>query len=602
MCAIFGILGDYDEAIAKSALSKLSHRGPDYCGIIQTKNLFFAHQRLSILDVNERSHQPMQHEKILLSFNGEIYNFKELKNELACGFEFKTQSDGEVIIAAYLKWGVHFVNHLRGMFAIALLDNQTLYLFRDRLGKKPLFYMQQNNTFLFSSEIKGLTPFLKKHELNDDALMSYLSFLAPTPPHTFFKGIHKLAAGEYLVYESRHVQIRRYFDLLDTKPNIITDRDEALSLLEGLLEESINIRLDADVPMASLLSGGIDSATLNYYATQKGVNLHTYTLGYKEFAKYDERENARQSAEFLGVQNTQVEINQDDFMSACGNVLDTLDEPLNDPAAVPLYLLFERIKKDGYKVVFSGEGSDELFLGYRQYFEYLDIEKASSLAHKNWLKKYFRANFSMNREWEWYKRIFDDTLLFRTSGDKFTDLQKNRLMRRNVKDNESLQYLKPYRDIYEASAHKDESIWYSYIDLNLFQAEHFLTKLDRVSMAHSIESRTPFLDHKLACTIFSIAPKLRYEEGVTKSLLKEIMKDKLDEKILKRKKKGFSNPYMEYLINSKQIELIKEVNKQTGMFKEKELQEYIATASRGSFKQHVWGLYVLSVWLKKWML
>lgn len=602
MCGIFGIIGDYDETKAKSALSKLSHRGPDYCGVVQTENLFFAHQRLSILDMNERSHQPMQHEKILLSFNGEIYNFKELKCELACGFEFKTQSDGEVIIAAYLKWGVHFVQHLRGMFAIALLDNQTLYLFRDRLGKKPLFYMQQNNTFIFSSEIKGLTPFLKKHELNDDALMSYLSFLAPTPPHTFFKGINKLACGNYLKFENSHVEIVQYFDLLQTKPNIITNRDEAVSMLEGLLEESINIRLDADVPMASLLSGGIDSATLNYYATQKGVNLHTYTLGYKEFAKYDERENARQTAEFLGLQNTQVEINQNDFMSACGNVLDTLDEPLNDPAAVPLYLLFERIKKDGYKVVFSGEGSDELFLGYRQYFEYLDIEKASTLAHKNWLKKYFRANFSMNREWEWYKRIFDETLLFRTSGDKFTDLQKNKLMRRNVKDNESLKYLKPYRDAFEASAHSDESMWYSYIDLNLFQAEHFLTKLDRVSMAHGVESRTPFLDHNLACGIFSIAPKLRYEEGVTKSLLKEIMKNKLDEKILKRKKKGFSNPYMEYLINSKQIELIKEVNEQTGMFKRTELDEYITTASKGSFKQHVWGLYVLSVWLKKWML
>lgn len=600
MCAIFGIIGEYDQKKAKHALSLLTHRGPDYCGISQNQNLFFAHQRLSIIDVNNRSHQPLKHEKLLLSFNGEIYNFKELKKELA--FDFKTQSDGEVIIAAYLKWGVDFVNHLRGMFAIALLDNDTLYLFRDRLGKKPLFYMQQEDTFYFASEIKGLTPFLKKHELNDDALMSYLSFLAPTPPHTFFKGIKKLACGEYLTLKNGLVKINTYFDLIDTKPNIITNRDEAVHMLENLLEESINIRLDADVPMASLLSGGIDSATLNYYAKKRGVDLHTYTLGYKDFAKYDERKNAKNSADFLGVQNTQVEITQDDFLLACDNVFNALDEPLNDPAAVPLYLLFEQIKKDGYKVIMSGEGSDELFLGYRQYFEYLDIQKAANLTHKNWLKKYFRANFSMNREWEWYKRIFDDTLLFRTSGDKFTDLQKNNLMRRNVKDNESLKYLKQYRDRFEASLHSDESMWYSYIDLNLFQAEHFLTKLDRVSMAHSIESRTPFLDHNLASGIFSIAPNLRYEDGVTKSLLKEIMKDKLDSKILSRKKKGFSNPYMEYLINSKKIELIKEVNEQTGMFKPKELDEYIATASRGSFKQHVWGLYVLSVWIKKWML
>ena len=205
----------------------------------------------------------------------------------------------------------------------------------------------------------------------------------------------------------------------------------------------------------------------------------------------------------------------------------------------------------------------------------------------------------MNREWEWYKRIFDETLLFRTSGEKFTDLQKNKLMRKNVKDNASLQYLAPLRECFEASKHSDESIWYSYIDLNLFQAEHFLAKLDRVSMAHSIESRTPFLDHKLVDTIFSITPELRYKEGVTKSLLKKIMQPYLHKDILTRKKKGFANPYMEYLIHSEKINLIHEVNEQTGIFKRETLQEYIQTASKGSFKQHIWGLYVLSYWIKK---
>lgn len=596
MCAIFGIIGQYNETQAKYALSLLSHRGPDYCGIIQKQNLFFAHQRLSIQDTHDRSHQPLKHKNILLSFNGEIYNFKELKQEL--NFDFKTQTDSEVIIAAYLKWGVDFVQHLRGMFAIALMDEDTLYLFRDRLGKKPLFYME-GSSFVFASELKAVKPFLSTCKLNNDALISYLSFLAPTPPHTFYQGIKKLAAGEYLTYKNNQVTCKRYFDLLDNKPNIITNKDEAVSLLEQELQNSIAMRLNADVPMASLLSGGIDSATINYYAKEQRVQLPTYTLGYKEFAKYDERENAKLTADFLGLSNTQVQIDQNDFIEASDKVLDMLDEPLNDPAAVPLYLLFKQIKKDGYKVVMSGEGADELFLGYRQYFEYLDIQSAASLAHKNWLKKYFRANFSMNREWEWYKRIFDDTLLFRSSGEKFTDLQKNQLLKRNVRDNESLQYIKNYRDRFEASAHSDESVWYSYIDLNLFQAEHFLMKLDRVSMAHSIESRTPFLDHKLASLVFRIDPKLRYEEGVTKSLLKRIMTNKLPNEVLTRKKKGFANPYMEYLIHSKKINLIQEVNTQTGMFVKKKLDEYLSTAARGSFKQHVWGLYVLSYWIKK---
>lgn len=599
MCAIFGIIGPYDAAKARFALSRLAHRGPDHCGIVEHENLFFAHQRLTILDDHKRSHQPLRHKNILLSFNGEIYNFQELKREL--DFAFETESDSEVIIAAYLRWGVDFVSHLRGMFAIALLDGERLYLFRDRLGKKPLFYLHER-FFAFASEIKGLTPFLQKKVMNEDALLSYLSFLAPTPPHTFYKGIQKLAAGEYLTFEDGHVTLKRYYDILDHSANIITHKNVALAEIENVLAKSMELRLDAGVPTAALLSGGIDSATISYYAQTMNLRLPTYTLGYKEFAKYDERENARESAAFLGVENRSIEIDEEQFLQASEHVLHTLDEPLNDPAAIPLFLLFEQIKKDGYRVVISGEGSDEIFLGYRQYFEYLDIEQASSLAHKNWLKRYFHANFSMNREWEWYKRIFDETLLFRSSGEKFTDLQKNRLLKRNVRDNESLKYIQDYHERFLASKHTDPSLWYSYIDLNLFQAEHFLAKLDRVSMAHSIESRTPFLDHKLVETLFSIAPHLRYESGKTKSLLKEIMQSKLSPTTLSRKKKGFANPYMEYLISSKKIDLIKNVNKQTGIFKESALDEYLSLGAKGSFKQHTWGLYVLSHWIQRELL
>ena len=602
MCGIFGIIGEYDERKAKSALAKLSHRGPDSCSIVQKQNLFFAHQRLSILDINERANQPLHVENILVSFNGEIYNFKELKKELSDSYIFKTQSDSEVIIAAYKKWGVDFVNHLRGMFAIALLDDETLYLFRDRLGKKPLFYLQNKNSFIFASEIKALVPFLQKIEMDEDALLSYLSFLAPTPPFTFFKDIKKLGSGEFLIYIDGKIKVQKYYNILDTKPHAITCRDEAIFTLESTLKESINMRLNSDVPIASLLSGGIDSATINYYAKQNNQELQTYTIGYENFDKYDERENAKDSADFLGLKNKAIEINQKSFIDASDKVLETLDEPLNDPASVPLYLLFQQIKKDGYKVVMSGEGSDELFLGYRQYFEYLDIESLATIKNKNWLKRYFKNNFSQNREWEHYKRIFEETTLFRTSGENFTDLQKNQLLHLHVEDNYALRYLEKYQNNFKNSQHKDPSFWYSYIDLQLFQAEHFLTKLDRVSMAHSIESRTPFLDHKLVETVFSLDSKLRYEDSTTKSLLKEIMKDKIEKKILTRKKKEFSNPYIEYLIESKKISLIQEVNKQTQLFKEEKLAEYIKGAKNGAFKQHIWGLYVLSVWIKKYLL
>ncbi|MEN8147866.1 MAG: asparagine synthase (glutamine-hydrolyzing) [Campylobacterota bacterium] len=599
MCAIFGVVGQFNPGQARQALSTMAHRGPDYCGIVEQERLFFAHNRLSIIALDKKAHQPMRHGELLLSFNGEIYNHKVLREELSTEFAFNSDSDTEVLLAAYKKWGLGFVDHLVGMFAIALLDGSDLYLIRDRLGKKPLFYLHNREQFVFASEIKGLTPFLTKKSLNRDALSSYLGFLAPTPPHTFFQGIQKLGAGEMVHFDGNKIEKKSYYSLLDTPPSTITEERAATEKIEERLVESIKLRLNADVPMASLLSGGIDSALIAAIAKEQGRSLQTFTLGYAEYQNYDERANAKFTADVLGVQNSAIEITQEDFMGASEKVFESMDEPLNDPAAIPLYLLFEGIKKEGYKVVLSGEGSDELFLGYRQYFEYLDIEKAATLQHKNWLKKYFRANFSMNREWEWYKRVFDEQLLFRTSGEKFTDLQKNIIMRQNIKDGDGLRFLEPYRNEFEQSAHSDPSVWYSFIDLKLFQAEHFLSKLDRVSMAHSIESRTPFLDHSLAETVFGIDPKLRYQNGVTKELLKKVASKYLPDEVVIRKKKGFSNPYMEWLVASGSIDLIEKVNEQTGLFHRDVLKEYIERGRRGRFKQHVWGLYVLSFWIKK---
>ena len=602
MCAIFGIIGNYDEKKAKKALKKLTHRGPDFCSIKESSNLFFAHQHLRIMDKSNSSKQIIDDKNILVSFNGEIYNYLELKKELsASGFIFKTDAEIEVIMFAYKKWGIDFVTRLRGMFAIAIMNNDTLYLFRDRLGKKPIYYLD-GTSFVYASELKAIIPFLSKVEMDKDALLSYLSFLAPSAPYTFFKGIKKLGMGEYLIYENSQVRVKKYFDLLDSKPNLITDKDEALHLLEAKIEESINVRLKADVPIASLLSGGIDSATINYFAKKNGLDLQTYTLGYKDYEKYDERHNAKTTADFLELKNKNIEITEQDYINASDNVLDTLDEPLNDPASIPLYLLLQEIRKDGFKVVMSGEGADELFLGYRHYFNYIDVEMMKNMPNKNWLKSYFRSNYNQNREWEWYKRALEDSTIFRTSGEKFTDLQKNKLMKQNIKDNQALKYLEPYRKNFENSKHEDEATWYSYIDLHLFQAEHFLTKLDRVSMAHSIESRTPFLDHELSSLVFSLDPKLRYRDRETKSLLKQIMKPHLGNEIISRKKKGFSNPYMEFLLNTDKISLIKEVNEETGLFKSKDLDELINGAKTGAFKHHIWGLYVLSVWIKKWLL
>lgn len=593
MCGVFGIIGNYTPQKARAALVKLSHRGADHCGIIEEEKLFFAHQRLSIIDNHSRSHQPLRHKNLLLSFNGEIYNHKKLRQEL--DFPWQTQSDAEVVLAAYSTWGIESLSRLDGMFAFALMDGDKLYLVRDRFGKKPMFYHHGNDCFVFGSEIKAIKPFLNSISMNNDAMRGYLSFLAPTPPHTFFEGIEKLESSQWLCYEHGVITKQHYFSLLNT---LKTSSDT----LEEMLHQSIHKRLDTDVSAAALLSGGIDSAMICAIARHQGKKLPTYTLGYDEYSGYDERLNAKATADFLGLDNTEVIISRADFDTHLDTVLDHLDEPLNDPAALPLYLLMKRIAQDGHKVVMSGEGSDELFLGYRQYFEYLDIEKAASLHHKNWLKKYFHSHFSMNREWEWYKRIFDETLLFRTSGEKFTDLQQNLLLRHNVRDNESLKFLQRYRAEFESSGYSSPSHWYSFIDLKLFVGEHFLTKLDRVSMSHTLEARAPFLDHTLAQAVFAMEEHEKLGAGGTKFLLKNFGKNYLNEEILSRKKKGFANPYMEWLIASDRIGLIREVNAMTGLFHPAELEKYISMAHRGKFKQHTWGLYVLSYWIKRELL
>ncbi len=596
MCAIFGIIGEYDPAFARRSVSLLSHRGPDYCGIVEDKDLFIAHNRLSIVDLSDSAAQPMIRDEVILSFNGEIYNFQALKKVL--DVPFQTQSDTEVVLAAYQKWGPAFVDHLEGMFAIAIYDKGKLYLFRDRLGKKPLYYMRSSKAFVFASEIKGILPYLKNKEMNKDALQAYLSFLAPTPPYTFYKGIEKLEAGHFALYEQGRLEIKAYYDLLPSSIEIYTE-EEALKTIETSLMESIEKRLMGDVEVASLLSGGVDSSLIAAMASRMGSKLKTFSLGYEGYKQYDERKYAAQVAKHIGVENIDIELSKDAFFEHLDAVTSALDEPINDPAAIPLYMLFKRIKEEGIKVVLSGEGADELFLGYRQYFEYLDIEKAAGLQHKNWLKKYFRSNFSMNREWEWYKRVFDSEVLFRTSGEKFTDMQKNRLMRQNVKDGFSMKYLQKYRDRYEAYGNKDESQWYSYVDLKQFQAEHFLAKLDRVSMAHGIEGRTPFLDHKLVEKVFSIDPALRYKAGINKDLLKKVAGPYLPENLIHRKKKGFSSPYLEWLIEAGELERIMDVNEKTGMFHKEELEMYVQKGKQGRYKQHLWGLYLFSRWYEK---
>ncbi|WP_200762812.1 asparagine synthase (glutamine-hydrolyzing) [Nitrosophilus alvini] len=595
MCGIFGVFGKYDEKRAFESLSLLTHRGPDSRGFYKDEKIFLGHTRLSIIDPGRRADQPMQREEITVVFNGEIYNYKELR--LRLDFPFTTDSDTEVIIAAFKKWGVSFVNYLRGMFAIALYDGEKLYLFRDRFGKKPLFYAKDGDSFIFASEIKSIKSYLSSKIENKKALLCYLSYGTSVSPMTFYAGICKVLPASSLVYDTKNLEENRYYTFLN-KPRIFEEK-EALKHIEDHIKEAVEYRLVSDVEVGAFLSGGVDSSLVAAVAKKLENSLKTFSIGYKEYESYSELGFAKRVARHLDTDHHEIRIDRNDFFEALDDVIYHLDEPLADPAAVPLWHLSRFVHENGIKTVLSGDGGDELFMGYRQYFEFLDIAKAKELKYKNWLRNYFKKHFSVNKEWEWYKRVFEGSVLFRTSSEIFTDLQKNRLLKQNVKDNDSLEYIKRYIEEYENSGLEDEVSWQSFLDIKVHLGELYFTKLDRISMAHSLEVRTPLIDQKLVELSFSIDPKLKIGDGNTKYLLKKIASKYLPEDIVYRKKKGFSYPFIEWLNSANELERIRGVNKKAEIFKEEEIDFLLAQAQRGRFKQHAWALYIYCRWFEK---
>lgn len=488
------------------------------------------------------------------------------------------------IVAFYLQMGDEFVKKLSGEFRLVLLDGAKVLLVSDHICTKNIYYIDSADFFAFSSNIKELLPLLKSVQLDYDALLGYLSFLTPTPPHTFFKDIKKLPSATMLQKDTNGVSAKRYHNLLDVKIGIYGE-NEALFLLKKTLKDEVEKR--AKKPFASLLSGGVDSASVNYFLKEK--NHKTYTLKYKNQAKYDESFFSKKSAEFLGLKHSVIDVSFDD------EVLMLFDEPLNDPAIVPLFHMLSGIKNDGYSNIFSGEGGDELFFGYKEYFEFLDIQALTNLKHKNFLKNYFSENFSMKKEWEWYKRVLEGSELFRGSGENFTDLQKNLLLKQAIKDNHSLTLISTQQELFNSSSHTHPSSWYSFLDLELLSSK---TKLDTLETILGVQIHTPFLSKEILELSFSIDPAIKLQGP--KYLLKKAMQGHLPPELLSRKKKGLSSPFFEHLVQTSKIDSIAKTNKKVAIFKQKELEEFLSLGKKGMFKRHIWGLYVLSIWLDRY--
>ncbi len=595
MCAIFGIVGKYNLESAKRAFNKLSHRGSDDRAIFKNKDLFLAIERLAIESYNQSNPQPIQIDSYILIFNGEIYNYKELAKELG----IKPKNEPYVLLNAFLRWGVDFVKKLRGMWAIAIvnIEDKNVWLFRDLVGKKPLYYLYKDGRFIFASELKAILE-LKKLNFNFFEIPLFLSYGSFISPITIDKDIKKLPPGGRLYFDLSKSKIQ--LDIVDIwleNRVEIFDEDIALKEVEKRLIESISIRIPK-VKWGVLLSGGVDSSLIASIASRFG-KTNTFSIGYDEYSNHDERKFAKLVAKDINSSHFEFNFTKKEFFDSLDNILELSDEIVADPAQVPLFYLVKMAKQEGIKVLMGGEGSDELFFGYRKYKEYFGVEKAKELPYKGWLNNYFRKHFSLNREWEWFKRAFEGSVIFRSNAELFSDLQLSRILRMNVKNNQNFKVIESYWENFKRSK-KDIITWYSYIDLKILLGEFYLTKIDRVSMAHSIEARSPFLDKELINLAFRIDNQLRFQNE-SKAIIKKVAKGYVRDDIILRKKKGFNYPFIKWILEEDGEEIINYLNDSLGLFKKEAIEFLLKRGKSGKFGMHLFPLYILGKWAKRYL-
>lgn len=592
MCGILGT--NFLSNNFKPALELLNNRGPDFQNSIKIDEKQFGHTRLAIIDLDEEANQPMVFDEILLVFNGEIYNYKELIHveHLEC----KTSSDSEVLIRLYQKYGFDFLNKLNGMFSFCLYDmkKELYFCARDRYGKKPFFYYFKDKKFIFSSSIKSILKLLDyKPNLNKVALSKYMQYFVSFGEDTFYQDIYKLEASTYMIYEPNknlELQKKKYYKINTYKA--IKDEKQALNDIEELLFKSVECRLNSDVEVASLLSGGIDSSLISaLYTKISGKKINTFSVGYDEYKNYCELDFAQITANHINSNHNPVIISQKEYIKHFEETLDMLEEPHGDSAAIPLNILTKQIHKAGIKTVLSGEGSDEIFLGYDNYtkfLKYYEFEKSLSNEQNIFLNDIIGALQNNTKESEYLRRIVKKQNLYNSFGEIYTDIQRKRLF-------------KKVPTFKSETAKQDPVDWMSYIDLKIWLGEALLSKVDRISMGNSLEVRTPFLDFNLVNYMFSIESSIKVGD-TNKYLLKKIASKYIPETIINRTKKGFNSPFNEWLnkeYKDKILDVIVEVNNETNLFNHGYILHIYELSKSNKFKQHLYSLFVFSLWYKK---
>lgn len=602
MCGLCGFTGeiiDRDNIIAEMT-DVITHRGPDSSGFYSDANISMGFRRLSIIDL-ENGSQPVYNEdkSLVLMFNGEIYNYRELREELVrFGHVFSTQSDSEVLVHGFEEWGEKLLMRLRGMFGFAVYSKKdgSVFIARDFFGIKPMHYALIDGRLVFASEIKSILKYPGyKKRFNYKALDNYLSFQYVVPPETFFEDIYCLLPGHYLWFRDGKVSVTRYFEPT-FEPDEKLTIEQAVDKIEAAFEDSVNAHKISDVEVGCFLSSGVDSSYVStYFASQK-----TFTVGFDFGEHYNEISWAKELSGEIGVEHHTHLISSEEFWDAVPKVQYYMDQPLADPSCVALYFV-SRLASQYVKVVLSGEGADELFGGYTIYDEPHVFRNYQRIVPQR--LRYFLARKA--KKWPHIKGRGYILRGARKTEDKFIgnafmyDEEEKRLILKDPSIATRPQEL--CKKYYARAKHYDDVTKMQYLDINLWMVGDILLKADRMSMANSLELRVPFLDRRVFEVARTIPTKYRIAHGTTKYAMRQAALRHLPKKTAQKKKLGFPVPTRVWLRDEKYYSIVKE------MFSSDTAKKFFNTdiiisyldehfSGKDDNSRKVWTIYVFLVW------
>lgn len=604
MCGFVGFCDDSKnkKKIIRDMADIIKHRGPDSDGYYVDNNIALGFRRLSIIDLDKGS-QPIFNEdkdKVIV-FNGEIYNYKEIREELKSkGHKFSTNTDTEVILHGYEEYKEDILNKLRGMFAFVIYDIKEKSLFgaRDFYGIKPFYYYYDNENFLFGSEIKSFlgNPNFKK-ELNKDMLSQYLTFQCSIGEDTFFKNTYKLLPGHYFIYKDKELEIKKYYEV-KLEPNDDKSLEEWVSGIREVIDNSVLAHKVSDVEVGSFLSSGVDSSLI---AKLSSVDK-TFTVGYDN-KKYSEIDYAKQFSDKINVSNVSKKISKEEYFKEFSNVQYYMDEPLADASAVMLYFLSKTASKH-VKVCLSGEGADEIFGGYNIYHEPYSVSWYNKIPY--FIRKcigilvypfrnYTGFNFLYRRSKKIEDRYIGNAFIFEPNDAK-------KIVNFNYGNKTYKDFTKPY---YDKVSDLDVVTKMQYIDFNFWLIYDILLKADKMSMANSLEVRVPYLDREVIEYASKLPSKYKIVGNETKYAFRKVAKEELADKVADKKKLGFPVPIREWLKEDDVYQEVKNMFLESGyFFKPKKIIKLLDVhkAGKRDNSRKIWTIYTFLVWYQEYFI